>query len=485
MLELRKKGEKHWLFIDNEIGEFTPSKFTINRLNNVITIVYFNNLKSKDYNVSDCYIFDIGDVTGFNTSGGVAFMDKLEELNCPCFQKDETIIVGGSVESVNGQTGIVVLDFADIATPENLGEFIDGLDSKTDIKDVDEFILSDSEDSLKSKKTRFLDLKTKLKSYFDTFYLSLSVFNDFVEDVFDSLDNKLDKSSTPSSVYATDAEGLQVMKPISEFQPVGDYVTVNTTQTVTGNKTFNDVGLIKKNQTYLFPDQSGGDFYIGGTSGYDSFDFNSFDGTDGDGFGSTQIYSNPEEGNVISHTSIDGQVGSTLKINQYDAYFRNKYAGNITSLYVDGQNGKIKIEGTQNKFATLGTSLITGTKNFEFPNNSGTLALLSDLTDTQNALNLKLSIESPSTTGTVISFSTDKVYGTLATPETGNITADVTNAKLGVTNIIIHNSATIPTFGSQFKKLSGSGNYVTGVVNYIYCTFISATEIIYSINQRT
>ena len=106
-------------------------------------------------------------------------------------------------------------------------------------------------------------------------------------------------------------------------------------------------------------------------------------------------------------------------------------------------------------------------------------------TATQTALDLKLSIESQSTTGTVISFSTDKVYGTLATPETGNITADVTNAKLGVTNIIIHNSGTAPNFGSQFKKLSGSGNYVVGVVNYIYCTFISANEIIYSINQRS
>ena len=102
----------------------------------------------------------------------------------------------------------------------------------------------------------------------------------------------------------------------------------------------------------------------------------------------------------------------------------------------------------------------------------------------QIALNLKLSIESQTTTGTAISFTIDRVYGTLATPETGNITADVTDAKLGVTNIIIHNSETAPTFGSAFKKLSGSGNYVTGVVNYIYCTYISTTEIIYSINQR-
>ena len=105
----------------------------------------------------------------------------------------------------------------EVVTSENLGEFINGLDSKTDIKDVDEFIISDSEDLLKSKKTRFLDLKTKLKSYFDTFYLSLSIFNDFVTDVFDSLDNKLDKSTTASSVYGTDETGEQTMIPLSEL----------------------------------------------------------------------------------------------------------------------------------------------------------------------------------------------------------------------------------------------------------------------------
>lgn len=105
----------------------------------------------------------------------------------------------------------------EVVTPENLGEFIDGLDAKTNIKDDDGFILTDSEDSLKSKKTRFLDIKTKLKSYFDTFYLSLSVFDDFVTDFFDSLDNKLDKSITDSSVYGTDAAGDQTMIPLSEL----------------------------------------------------------------------------------------------------------------------------------------------------------------------------------------------------------------------------------------------------------------------------
>ena len=120
---------------------------------------------------------------------------------------------------------------------------------------------------------------------------------------------------------------------------------------------------------------------------------------------------------------------------------------------------------------------------FKTPNGTANQALTAN--GSTFDLNLKLSTEAPSTTGTAISFTIDKVYGTLTTPETGNITADVTNAKLGVTNIIIHNSGTAPTFGSEFKKLSGSGNYSTGVVNYIYCTYISTTEIIYSINQRT
>ena len=161
------------------------------------------------------------------------------------------------------------------------------------------------------------------------------------------------------------------------------------------------------------------------------------------------------------------------------------------------QDNKIKIRrGLDANLPAFNTEIgelrySTDTKKLYIDDGTANIYIAGDVNDfpistaTQNALDLKLSVESQSTTGTAISFTIDKVYGTLTTPETGNITADVTNAKLGVTNIIIHNSATAPTFGSQFKKLSGSGNYSTGVVNYIYCTFITATEIIYSINQRS
>jgi len=126
---------------------------------------------------------------------------------------------------------------------------------------------------------------------------------------------------------------------------------------------------------------------------------------------------------------------------------------------------------------------ITGT-----PANNNLLAYTSSLSVWENKTAQDagvLTIAVPTTTGVVITFVTDRLYGSIASPETGNITADVTNAQIGVTNIIVHNSGTAPTFGAEFKKLSGSGNYVTSVVNYIYCTYINATEIIYSINQRT
>jgi len=97
----------------------------------------------------------------------------------------------------------------------------------------------------------------------------------------------------------------------------------------------------------------------------------------------------------------------------------------------------------------------------------------------------KLPIEAPQTTGVALTFITDSVYGTIGSPETGNISFSSTGAKLGVTNLIIHNNGTAPTFAANMKKLSGSGTYTVSVVNYIYVTYINSTEVIYSINQRT
>jgi len=136
-----------------------------------------------------------------------------------------------------------------------------------------------------------------------------------------------------------------------------------------------------------------------------------------------------------------------------------------------------------------GQLILKASDNTSFKGLEGEVDFSDNLTDLSLPqkiyVDTKLPIETPATTGVALTFETDRVYGSIGTPETGNITASTTGAKLGVTNIIIHNSGTTPTFDSKFKKLSGSGSYVISVVNYIYCTYITSTEIIYSINQRT
>jgi hypothetical protein len=97
-----------------------------------------------------------------------------------------------------------------------------------------------------------------------------------------------------------------------------------------------------------------------------------------------------------------------------------------------------------------------------------------------------LPIEAGATTGVALTFVIDRVYGTIASPEIGNVTYSTTGALVGVTNVIIHNNTTTaPTFAANMKKLSGSSSYVVNTINYIYVTYINATEVIYSINQRT
>lgn len=86
-------------------------------------------------------------------------------------------------------------------------------------------------------------------------------------------------------------------------------------------------------------------------------------------------------------------------------------------------------------------------------------------------------------TGAALSFTQDGIYGTFATPIAGNITGVITGALLGSVVMVIHNSATAPTFDAKFKKLSGSGEYVLSSINYIYCQYVDSTHIVYSINQ--
>lgn len=87
-------------------------------------------------------------------------------------------------------------------------------------------------------------------------------------------------------------------------------------------------------------------------------------------------------------------------------------------------------------------------------------------------------------TGTVLSFLRSTVYGTTATPQTGNITFNLTGAVLGTWCLVVHNTGAEPTYPAEAKLLNGSQAYANSVDNYIYFFYLDATHILYHIQNE-
>lgn len=84
-------------------------------------------------------------------------------------------------------------------------------------------------------------------------------------------------------------------------------------------------------------------------------------------------------------------------------------------------------------------------------------------------------------TGTLISFTTSTIYNTATAPATGNLTTDLTGAKVGIVQKIYHNHTVAPTPPAGWVLIGGA--YVTGVVNLIYAEWAKGTRIEYWITQ--
>ena len=82
-----------------------------------------------------------------------------------------------------------------------------------------------------------------------------------------------------------------------------------------------------------------------------------------------------------------------------------------------------------------------------------------------------------SRTGTSISFDKIAVYNSSASPATGNITNDLTGARIGVVQKIYHNNSVAPTFPAGWVKIEG--NYVISIENIIFAEWISGTRVEY------
>ena len=148
--------------------------------------------------------------------------------------------------------------------------------------------------------------------------------------------------------------------------------------------------------------------------------------------------------------------------------------------------------------ANFSKQYLTSDRNYEYPDNSGTIALNSeiptvDATPTDGSSNavssngvfdgLALKQDfATATTGAVISFSVPQVYNSVASPSSSNITNDLTGARIGVVQKVFHNSGSAPTFPAGWVKL-GTGSYVNSSLNIIYCEWVSGSRVEYWITQ--
>ena len=85
-------------------------------------------------------------------------------------------------------------------------------------------------------------------------------------------------------------------------------------------------------------------------------------------------------------------------------------------------------------------------------------------------------------TGTVIDFRAAKVFNQWDTPATGNITDDLTDARMGVVQKIYHNHTIAPSTPAGWV-LVGEGFYVPGTLNIINAEWVSGTRVEYWITQ--
>lgn len=85
-------------------------------------------------------------------------------------------------------------------------------------------------------------------------------------------------------------------------------------------------------------------------------------------------------------------------------------------------------------------------------------------------------------TGTVIDFRAAKVFNQWDSPATGNITDDLTDARMGVVQKIYHNHIIAPSTPAGWV-LVGEGFYVPGTLNIINAEWVSGTRVEYWITQ--
>jgi hypothetical protein len=191
----------------------------------------------------------------------------------------------------------------------------------------------------------------------------------------------------------------------------------------------------------------------------------------------TGTYPNPTIGNdTITTPKV---VNKNITLEKLEDIATAKLLGRHTAgngvVQQVGIDGGLEINGANIRRAAL-TGIITAAAG------SNTTAASAGL---QTAIDNANAALQPSTaaTGTEIDFTTSKIFNSPASPSTGNITDDLTDAKIGTVQKIYHNSGSAPTVPAGWVLL-GSGTYQTSELNIIFAEWVSGTRVEYWIIQE-
>lgn len=172
--------------------------------------------------------------------------------------------------------------------------------------------------------------------------------------------------------------------------------------------------------------------------------------------GTTFVYN--EDDNTLDLTNDEGQVLSAIPVGSFVSNFAKAIGFNGSTPY----SLELKDStGTVISSVNIGQSNVNG--------------LVSDLAAKQQ--------KTVGATGTVIDFSTSKIFNSPTSPASGNITDSLTGAEIGIVQKIYHNHTVAPTFPAGWVIL-GPGAYITGEVNIIYAEWVSGSRVEYWIIQE-
>ena len=116
------------------------------------------------------------------------------------------------------------------------------------------------------------------------------------------------------------------------------------------------------------------------------------------------------------------------------------------------------------------------------PNAKGSRLTTEEMDENFNYLNETKHSYAVAATGVVITFDAPKVYNTHTAPATGNITNNLTGAKMGVIQKIYHNHTIAPSMPAGWV-LVGEGFYVPQTLNIISAEWVEGTRVEYWVTQ--